>query len=258
MKSLLMRLAAATLLALTLTMGAMAGLTFPPLSGRVVDAAHVINAPTLAKLNSQLQQLEAKSSIQVEVATVPSLQGQDIATFANEMFRTWKLGQKTANNGVLLLVAPKEHQVRIEVGYGLEGTLTDVLSNIIITHAMVPRFKNGDISGGVASGVDDIIAVLSGDKTSWVARQPVRSDNQSSPVGFVLFGLLMLVLMFLNWRAQTSGGRRASMGASFAGGMIGGLGSGGFNSGGFSSGDSFGGFSGGGGSSGGGGASGGW
>ena len=256
-----MRPVAATLLALVLAVGAMAGLTFPPLSGRVVDAAHVINAPTIAKLNGQLQALEAKSSIQLVVATVPSLQGEDIATFANEMFRAWKLGQKSTNNGVLLLVAPKEHQVRIEVGYGLEGTLTDVLSNIIITHAMVPRFKSGDLSGGISGGVDDIIAVLSGDKSSWVARQPVRSDNRSSPVNLLVLGFMLLLFMFMNWRARASGGRRASMGGSFAGGMIGGMlggmESGGFNSGGFSSGG-FGGFSGGGGSSGGGGASGGW
>lgn len=253
-----MRLFAAALLSLVLMAGAMAGLTFPPLSGRVVDAAHVLNAPTLAKIDAQLQALETKSSIQLEVATVPSLQGQDIATFANELFRFWKLGQKTTNNGVLLLLAPSEHQVRIEVGYGLEGTLTDVLSNVIITHAMVPRFKNGDISGGVSSGVDDIIAVLSGDKTGWVARQPLRPDNQSSPIGLALFFLMMLVFMFLNWRGQAAGGRRGSMGSAMAGGMLGGMMSGGFGSGGFSSGGGFGGFSGGGGSSGGGGASGGW
>ncbi|MBV1707372.1 MAG: TPM domain-containing protein [Hyphomicrobiales bacterium] len=238
-------------------MAALAGLTFPPLTGRVVDAAHVINATTMTRLDSQLQALESKSSIQLVVATVPSLQGQDIDTFANEMFRAWKLGQKTTNNGVLLLVVPKEHQVRIEVGYGLEGTLTDVLSNIIITHAIVPRFKQGDLSGGISSGVDDIIAVLSGDKTNWVARQPVRPDNRSSPVNLLVFGFLLLLFMFMNWRAQVSGGRRASMGASFAGGMIGGM-LGGMERGGFSSGGDFGSFSGGGGSSGGGGASGSW
>lgn len=253
------RILAAVLLSLLLAAAAVAALTFPPLSGRVVDAAHVLSAPVIAKIDAQLQALETKSSIQLEVATVPSLQGQDIAPFANELFRFWKLGQKTTNNGVLLLVAPSEHQVRIEVGYGLEGTLTDVLSNVIITHAMVPRFKQGDISGGVSSGVDDIISVLSGDKTGWVARQPLRTDNQSSPVGLLIFFLLFLIVMFFNWRAQVAGGRRGSMGSVLAGGLMGGMMGGGFGSGGgFSDGGGFGGFSGGGGSSGGGGASGGW
>ena len=254
-----LRTLAAALLSLVLMAGAMAGLTFPPLSGRVVDAAHVLNSPTLAKIDAQLQALETKSGIQLEVATVPSLQGQDIAPFANELFRFWKLGEKTTNNGVLLLVAPHEHQVRIEVGYGLEGTLTDVLSNVIITHAMVPHFKNGDISGGVSSGVDDIIAVLSGDKTGWVARQPLRVDSQSSPVGTLISYLLFAVFAcFIFWRWQAAGGRRGSMGSAIAGGIMGGMMNSGFGSGGFGSGGGFGGFSGGGGSSGGGGASGGW
>ena len=97
----------------------------------------------------KLADLEDKSGIQLVVATVNSLQGEEIEPYANELFRTWKLGEKTKNNGVLLLVAPNEHRVRIEVGYGLEGTLTDALSKIIITNAIAPRFKAGDFGGGI-------------------------------------------------------------------------------------------------------------
>ena len=106
-----------------------------------------------------------------------SLQGSDIETYANELFRFWKLGQAQKNNGVLLLVAPAEHKVRIEVGYGLEGTLTDALSSVIISSAIIPRFKTNDFSGGIERGVDGIISVLSGDTADWQPKVDVRDDD---------------------------------------------------------------------------------
>jgi uncharacterized protein len=114
-------------------------LQFPALTGRVVDQANVIPAQNRSALESKLKDLEDKSGIQLVVATVASLQGSDIETFANELFRYWKLGEMNRNNGVLLLVATSERKVRIEVGYGLEGTPTDALSNVIITGAIIPR-----------------------------------------------------------------------------------------------------------------------
>ena len=101
-----------------------------------------------------------------------SLEGSDIETYANQLSRNWKLGEAKKNNGVLLLVAPNEHKVRIEVGYGLEGTLTDALSSVIISSAIVPRFKANDFSGERLRGVDGIINVLSGDTADW---QPSRA-----------------------------------------------------------------------------------
>ena len=117
-------------LALILACGAAfaQSLTFPDLSGRVVDQANLIPAATRQALEQKLATLEDKSGIQFVVATVNSLQGQEIEPYANELYRHWALGEKTKNNGVLLLVAPNEKKVRIEVGYGLEGTLTDALS----------------------------------------------------------------------------------------------------------------------------------
>jgi uncharacterized protein len=160
---------------------AVAALTFPQLTGRVVDQANVLSEAERAKLTAKLADLEEKSGIQLVVATVNSLQDQDVEPFANELFRTWKLGEKTKNNGVLLLVAPKEKRVRIEVGYGLEGTLTDALSRIIIANAIAPRFKVNDFNGGVEHGVDDIITVLTSDAEEWEKKPSLRLDVQPVP-----------------------------------------------------------------------------
>jgi uncharacterized protein len=251
-------LAAATLL---ICLGvAASALDFPPLTGRVVDQAGVMTAQSRADVEAKLKSLEDKSGIQLVVATVKSLQGGDIETYANQLFRFWKLGEATKNNGVLLLVAPTEHKVRIEVGYGLEGTLTDALSSVIISSAIVPRFKANDFSGGIERGVDGIIAVLTTDASEWHRKANVRADDPSASVGKVLpvllFVAVFLVILYLIHKAgggPGSGGRRSGivpiiLGSSFGSG-----------SGGFSGGGGFGGgFSGGGGSSGGGGASGGW
>lgn len=235
-------------------------INFPALTGRIVDQAHIISPDARSKLEPKLADLENKSGIQLVVATVPSLEGQEIEPYANELFRTWKLGEKTKNNGVLLLVAPNERRVRIEVGYGLEGTLTDALSKIIIANAITPRFKAGDFGDGINRGVDDIITVLTTDASEWQKRPSLRLDKEETtdPVSWILMmGLIALVSLLIfspgfRWLffnillniAATSG--RSRGGGSYGGGYSGGGWSGG------------GGFSGGGGSSGGGGASGSW
>lgn len=157
-----------------LAIGASFALNFPALTGRIVDQANIIQPATRVALESKLAELESKSGIQLVVATVNSLEGQDIEPYANELFRNWKLGEKEKNNGVLLLVAPNERRVRIEVGYGLEKTLTDALSKVIITNAITPRFKAGDFSGGISRGVDDIITVLTTDAPEWEQRPSLR------------------------------------------------------------------------------------
>jgi len=227
--------------------------TFPPLTGRIVDQANIIPAATRSAIEPKLVDLESKSGIQLVVATVNSLEGQEIEPYANELFRTWKLGEKAKNNGVLLLVAPKERRVRIEVGYGLEGTLTDALSKVIITNAITPRFKTGDFGSGISRGVDDIITVLTTDASEWQKRPALRLDTQQSndPAHWViialLIGLVVLLTVSSSFRSFFFGmalNILLSSGGSRGGG-------GGFSGGG-------GGFSGGGGSSGGGGASGSW
>ena len=239
-------------------------LDYPPLTGRVVDQANIINAQSRGALETKLKELEDKSSIQLVVATVKSLQGSDIETYANGLFRFWKLGQAQKNNGVLLLVAPAEHKVRIEVGYGLEGTLTDALSSVIIASAITPRFKAGDFSGGIERGVDGIINVLSGDSAGWQSKVDVRREDTSADFAELFPFLFFLLVIFVCWylihhagggpTGRGGGGRRGGpifipysgpgWGSGWGGGGLGG----GFG----------GGFGGGGGSSGGGGASGSW
>ncbi len=136
------------------------------------------------------------------VATVSSLQGEEIEPYANQLFRTWQLGEKAKNNGVLLLVAPNDRRVRIEVGYGLEGTLTDALSKVIITNAITPRFKNSDFSGGIERGVEDIITVLTTDSSEWQARPDLRLDsdpNKNSADWIVTMLFIAFVTMFIVW-----------------------------------------------------------
>jgi uncharacterized protein len=238
------------------------GLDFPPLTGRVVDQAGVMSAASRASVEAKLKDLEDKSGIQLVVATVKSLQGGDIETYANQLFRTWKLGEAKKNNGVLLLVAPNEHKVRIEVGYGLEGTLTDALSSVIISSAIVPRFKANDFSGGIERGVDGIISVLSGDSAEWHKKVNVRSEGTSDFNVVVFIVVFALVILFIWYLVRNAGGppsgRRGSSGPLFVpyGGSWGGSSGGSWGGGG--GGFSGGGFDGGGGSSGGGGASGGW
>jgi|FEC22Drversion2_1045045.scaffolds.fasta_scaffold01421_11 uncharacterized protein len=227
-------------------------LTFPPLTGRIVDQADIIPQQTREVLEPRLAELEQKSGIQLVVATVKSLEGQEIEPYANELFRFWKLGEKQKNNGVLLLVAPNERRVRIEVGYGLEGTLTDAISSVIIANAIAPRFKAGDFGGGISRGVDDIITVLTTDESEWQKRPSLRLDHPQAAHLTNWIGLIalaaFLVLMVI------SPGFRMLVFAM----LLSGRGRGGSYGGGFSGGGSGGGFSGGGGSSGGGGASGRW
>jgi uncharacterized protein len=246
---------------------AFAAFDFPPLTGRVVDQANVMTAQSRGALETKLKDLEDKSGIQLVVATVKSLQGSDVETYANELFRFWKLGQAQKNNGVLLLVAPAEHKVRIEVGYGLEGTLTDALSSVIIASAIIPRFKTGDFSGGIERGVDGIISVLSGDTADWQPKVEVRQEDASADIDKLFPLLFFLLMVFICWYLiRNAGGGGPGSGTTrrrggpvivpFPGPGWGG-GWGGGSSGGFGGGFG-GGFSGGGGSSGGGGASGSW
>src|SRR3954467_15820994 len=154
--------------------------SFPPLSGRVVDQAQILDAAARTRIDGKLEQLESKTSTQLVVATLRSLQGYDIADYGYRLGRSWGIGQKGKNNGAILLVAPNERRVRIEVGYGLEGTLTDALWNVIITNAIAPRFKAGDYGDGVSCGVDDIITVLTTDVSEWQKRPSLRLDHEQS------------------------------------------------------------------------------
>ncbi|QIJ74703.1 hypothetical protein GU700_09000 [Methylobacterium sp. NI91] len=223
---------------------------FPKLTGRVVDAAGILSPEARTRIDGKIKAHEDKTGDQLVVATVPSLQDLTIEDYANRLARSWGIGQKKTNNGVLLLVAPKERKVRIEVGYGLEGALTDALSKTIITSAITPRFRQGDFSGGVEAGVDAILPILAGDADEWQRRAPVRADTVD-PITVIFWIIVIIALVIV--LSRMSGGGRGGRGGGFV--VIPGP-SGGW-SGGFSDGGG-GGFSGGGGSFGGGGASGDW
>lgn len=237
---------------------------YPELAGRVVDQAGILQPSTEAGLTSKLRDLEDKSSIQLVVATIRTLDGYDIETYANGLFRFWKLGEAKKNNGVLFLVAPNDRKMRIEVGYGLEGVLTDALSKVIIASAVTPKFKAGDFNAGVESGVDGIVEILSGDKSEWVKKLPPQPTLFEELLPLLLFALFIFIFIMMARSAgsQPTGYRRYRRGGPPV--IILPPSGGGWDDFGGSSGGSSwgggggGGFSGGGGSSGGGGASGDW
>ena len=240
-------------LVLTLASAALAAEPkFPALTGRVVDDAGVLNSSTVGELTLMLADHERATGQQVVVVTLDSLQGYTIEDYGYQLGRNWGIGQKGKNTGALLIVAPKEHKVRIEVGYGLEGTLTDAESRVIIERDIVPSFKRGDFNAGILAGTTSILQVLGGNPLSpEPAPQPLTFWQGPWEIVFIwallFFGPWVYFLLFrfrhrndrYNW--MTYGG----------GGWSGGSSGGGFSGGG-------GGFSGGGGSFGGGGASGSW
>jgi uncharacterized protein len=262
------RRASPGLLALLLTLVvafAFAAPTYPALTGRVVDQAGILQESTKAGLQSKLRDLEDKSSIQLVVATIKSLDGYDVETYANGLFRYWKLGEAKKNNGVLFLVAPNDRKMRIEVGYGLEGTLTDALSKVIIASAVTPKFKAGDFNAGIESGVDGVIEILSGGKSEWVKKLPPPPSLFEEMLPFLIFALFIFIFIMMarsagqptNYRRYRRGGPPIIVLPPSGGGWDD-FGSSGGSSWGGGGGGSFDSFSGGGGSSGGGGASGDW
>ena len=262
--------------ALPMSAMAQSGPQFPALSGRVVDGANILDPAQEQALTTKLSTLEAQTTDQLVVVTVDSLNGYDIADYGYQLGRHWGIGQKEANNGALLIVAPNDRVVRIEVGYGLEGILTDAYSSLVIRNDILPSFREGDYYGGIDRGVDAIARQLTLDPEEAKARaaQMVEESQRSGDTGamllggfFILFGLIV-VLGAVVGAASGGRGRRMHGAANGAGAVLwttaeiiaaiasssgGGRGGGG-RGGGFGGG----GFGGGGGSFGGGGASGGW
>jgi uncharacterized protein len=235
-------------------------LTFPELTGRVVDEAGILDSSTKAALERKLADFEATTTGQLVVVTLKSLQGTSIEDYGYQLGRHWQIGQKEKNTGALLIVAPNERKVRIEVGYGFEGTLTDAVSKLIIENSIIPRFRVNDFAGGIGRGVDDIIQAVSVDAEEWKARARKRPDDQPNLVDVLALALFLLIFVMIvrsvarqgRGYAQTGAGRRRSAPGPIFVPIPGSWGSSG------SSWSGGGGFSGGGGSFGGGGASGSW
>jgi uncharacterized protein len=256
--------------------------TFPPLTGRIVDQAHLLSPAQVADLTSKSEALEAQSGRQFVVATVTSLEGYPIEDYAYRLGRFWKIGSAKNNDGVVLVVAPNERKVSIATGYGAGGFMTDAMSGIIIREAILPHFKQNppDYGGGIVAGADAIIKQMSlppeeAQKNVAAAEQAQKQRQHSGGnplpvifwamiIGFVLLSMARraggrryryrgggggvnpwIVLWGLNELSRASRGRDGWGGGSWGGGGDWGGGGGG-------------GFSGGGGSFGGGGASGSW
>ncbi|WP_448091009.1 TPM domain-containing protein [Pseudomonas azerbaijanoccidentalis] len=236
------------------TLAVQAELSFPALTGRVVDNAQMIEPAVREQLTQQLQAHEKATGEQLVVVTLPDLQGTDIADFGYQLGRHWGIGQKDKNNGALLIVARDERKLRIEVGYGLEDRLTDAQSSVIIHQVITPAFKTGNFSKGISDGVAAMLVVLGGnplDEPSTVYEStgdPSDDFVSRHPGLFVFLVLLFILTVFV---CQMLGILPAGRGGSGGSG-------GGFGGGGFGGGGGGGGFSGGGGSFGGGGSSGGW
>ena len=271
--------------------GWVSALEVPPLKGRVNDYASMLSAATVDQMERSLKQFELDQSTQIVVLTIPSLKNDSLEGFSIKVAEAWKIGQKGLDNGAILLVARNERKVRIEVGYGLEGSLTDLTSGRIIRGVIVPHFKKGDFDGGIMAGVNTMMAAVRGEFNA--EDVPQKSGGEDDTEGF--WFLLIMMVFFIGkvmgnhkiLAASVSGLLVSGFGllilgpkwlfiillfpVGFIGGLITssfsalGIGSGSgrhggyIGGGGFGGGGSFGGgFGGGGGGFGGGGASGGW
>ncbi len=269
------------LLVLLLVATPAAAQDFPQLTGRVVDAADLLTPQQEQELTQRLEALERTSSRQLVVATIPSLQDRPIEDYGYQLGRHWGIGQQGANNGAILIVAPNQRKVRVEVGYGLEPILTDAFSNTVIDQQILPRFRDDDMAGGIIAGADALIEQLGAppeeaERRALAAAEQQRADETDGGTLLgVLFWIVVVVIIVIAMvrRGVRRGGRRYGTrgrrrrrgpwgggpviiwggGSDWGGGSGGGWG--GFGGGG---GGGFGGFSGGGGSFGGGGASGSW
>lgn len=261
--------AALVLLAALLVPGWAMAQTFPALTGPVVDAANVIPDDVEVRIAQKLIAFKQQTGQQLQVATVPDLQGYEIGDYANPLFRTWQIGDKEKNDGALLLIAPNERKVRVEVGYGLEGTLTDAVSSQIIRREIVPRFKAGDMPGGIEAGTDALIKVLqlSPEEAAKVAAEASKAaqSQRSGGIdpGFVIWLVIFLFFFVIPMLRRARGGRRyhsSGLGPLIVWNTLDGISRGGGGWSGGGGGDWGGGsdWGGGGGSSGGGGASGSW
>ena len=263
----LARIAAALVLFAALLLPSLAAAqTFPKLTGPVVDAGNVIPDDVEARLTQKLTAFNQTSGRQLQVATVPDLQGYEISDYGYQLGRAWGIGAKDTNDGALLLIAPAERKVRIEVGYGLEGTLTDALSSRIIRRDILPRFKAGDMPGGIEAGTDALIKQLQlpPDQARAVAAQAAKRTKSSGiDPGFIIWLLIFGVFFVIPMIRRMSGGRRygsSGLGPIIMWNVLDGMsrGGGGSSWGGGGGGGGGGGWSGGGGSFGGGGSSGSW
>ena len=191
---------------------------FPALTGRVVDQAQILDEATEASLREKLEAHEVATSNQLVVVTIPDLQGFAIADYANRLGRHWGIGTADKNNGVILLIAPEERKLRIEVGYGLEGALPDVTASLIIQREIYPHFRNSDYAGGVTQGVDNILEAIAGEYTP--SPEPTKAGDKFNENVGGFMPLFFLAVFFIPELLRRRGMRRVGN-AAFPAGFVG-------------------------------------
>lgn len=232
----------------------LSALDVPPLTDRVVDLANVLSESDEATIASFLGSVDGQTGVQLAVLTIPSLEGESLEGYSIRVADAWKLGQKDRDNGVLLLVSIGDRAVRIEVGYGLEGTLTDAASGLIIRNVIAPRFREGKYAEGIYEATRNIVG-LATDNAEIVAEEVKNPRKEKSGNGLAAFVFFVFFMIIMRAGRNRRGGG-GILGPLILGSMLSGgsrQSGGGFSGGGFG-----GGFSGGGGGFGGGGSSGGW
>lgn len=170
-------------------------LEVPPLTGRIVDLAHVLPSAVREQLSAELQAHEAKTTNQVAVLIIPSLEGEPLFDLSHRVATSWQLGRKGTDNGVLLLVAIKDRKIRLEVGYGLEGVLTDARSAQIIRNEIVPKFRAGEIPAGITAGVQAVLKTIEG--TYSAPDRPSASQASGDTFGNTVFAVILGVIIGL-------------------------------------------------------------
>ena len=186
-------------LAVLFVVGPAAAKDVPYLAGRVNDSANLIPQDQRQRIEAKLAQFEKQTGDQVAVLTVDSLDGEAIEDYANKVARTWALGQKGKDNGVLLLVSKQDRKMRIEVGYGLEPVLTDLQTSIIQSEVIIPHFKQGDFGGGIEAGVDAILSTIQGKAVEPApVQEPSGGRGSGSWPGYLIFALFALGPFLLN------------------------------------------------------------
>lgn len=185
-------------------------LDVPPLRAHVNDYAAILSPATVERLEQALADFERSDSTQIVVLTIPTLEGENLEEYSVKVAEAWRIGQKGVDNGAILLVAKEERKVRIEVGRGLEGKLTDLVSGRIIRGEITPRFKAGDFDGGVVAGVSAIMAVVKGEYTA--KTRDLRHGRKSAHPVFTLVIFLAVACIFLGAISRLLGGLAGAIG----------------------------------------------
>jgi uncharacterized protein len=200
--------------------GARAEVAVPPLTSHVTDLTQTLTAEQRADLDARLAAFEAQKGSQIAVLLVPTTQPEDIAQYSIRVVDVWKLGRKKVDDGVLLLVARNDHKMRIEVGYGLEGALPDVIAKRIVADDIAPHFRQGDYYGGINAGVERIMAVIQGEPLPAPQQSPRETRNSNASVVESYLPILIFVALVAGFVLRNVLG--TFIGALVNGGLIGG------------------------------------